>query len=353
MTNNMENEEQKTKTKRSFFKDVLKSIKDFDKYEDFLIEGMGRNVIYLSKIVAIFTLVIAILSTYKFSQTFNSIVTYFNDNVTELIYENGILSINQNEKLETNIFENLFGSITIDTSNLEDNQIEEYKKELENKSNGIILLKDEILIKNEMLTSIKNVKYSSLLEIGEDVVLNKDDILNYFLTNQMNMYVMTFLMLYFYTFVVYLFSVFLDAVILGVLGYIVARIIKMNIRFEATLKMGIHALTLPIVLNIIYVLINGLTGFVVKYFQIMYTAISYIYIITAIFMIKSDYIKRKIELQKIQSQQAKIKMEIESKKQKEEDENSDQKNEEEKKEQREKERKSDDGKGQDPEGSNA
>ena len=61
MTNNMENEEQKTKTKRSFFKDVLKSIKDFDKYEDFLIEGMGRNVIYLSKIVAIFTLVIAIL----------------------------------------------------------------------------------------------------------------------------------------------------------------------------------------------------------------------------------------------------------------------------------------------------
>lgn len=353
MTNNMENEEQKTKTKRSFFKDVLKSIKDFDKYEDFLIEGMGRNVIYLSKIVAIFTLVIAILSTYKFSQTFNSIVTYFNDNVTELIYENGILSINQNEKLETNIFENLFGSITIDTSNLEDNQVEAYKKELENKSNGIILLKDEILIKNEMLTSIKNVKYTSLLEIGENVVLNKDDVLNYFLTNQMNMYVMTFLMLFFYTFVVYLFSVFLDAVILAILGYIVARIIKMNIRFEATLKMGIHALTLPIVLNIIYVLINGLTGFVVKYFQIMYTAISYIYIITAIFMIKSDYIKRKIELQKIQSQQAKIKMEIESKKQKEEDEDSDQKNEEEKKEQREKERKSDDGKGQDPEGSNA
>lgn len=353
MTNNMENEEQKTKTKRSFFKDALKSIKDFDKYEDFILEGMGRNVIYLSKIVAIFTLVIAILSTYKFSQTFNSIVTYFNDNVTELIYENGILSINQNEKLETNIFENLFGSITIDTSNLEDNQIEEYKKELENKSNGIILLKDEILIKNEMLTSIKNVKYTSLLEIGENVVLNKDDVLNYFLTNQMNMYVMTFLMLFFYTFVVYLFSVFLDAVILAILGYIVARIIKMNIRFEATLKMGIHALTLPIVLNIIYVLINGLTGFVVKYFQIMYTAISYIYIITAIFMIKSDYIKRKIELQKIQSQQAKIKMEIESKKQKEEDENSDQKNEEEKKEQREKERKSDDGKGQDPEGSNA
>ena len=353
MANNIEKEEQKTKTKRSFFKDVLKSIKDFDKYEDFILEGMGRNIVYLSKIVAIFTLVITTLSTYKFSQTLNSIVTYFNDNITELIYENGNLSINKNEKLETDVLQDLFGSVTIDTSSLEDNQKEAYKKELENKSNGIILLKDEILIKNEMLTSIKNVKYTSLLEIGENVVLNKEDVLNYFLTNQMNMYVVTFLMLYFYTFVVYLFSVFLDAVILGILGYIIARIIKMNIRFEATLKMGIHALTLPIVLNIIYVLINGLTGFVVKYFQIMYTAISYIYIITAIFMIKSDYIKRKIELQKIQSQQAKIKMEIESKKQKEDDENSDQKNEEEKKEQREKERKSDDGKGQDPEGSNA
>ena len=350
MASNTKNEEKKAK--RSFFKDVIKSIKDFDKYEDFLIDGLGKNIVYLSKIVAIFTLVITIFSTYKFSQTINSIITYFNDNITEMVYANGVLTVNQNNKLETNLFEDLLGDIIIDTSNLEESQIESYKEALNNKRNGILLLKDQVIIKNEMITSTSTIKYTDLFE-NEEISLNKDDVMNYFLTNQVNMYITTFIMIYFYMFILYLFSALLDALLLAILGYIIARLIKINIRFDATLKLGIHSLTLPMVLNIIYVIINGLTGFVVQYFQFMYTAISYIYIITTIFMIKTDYIKRRMDLQKIQSQQAQIKMEMEKQKQKEEEEETDRKNEDERKQQEEKERKSDDENGQNPEGSKA
>ena len=45
--------------KEGFFKTVLKSIKNFEKYEDFGLEGMGKTASYLLKIVAIFTLVVA------------------------------------------------------------------------------------------------------------------------------------------------------------------------------------------------------------------------------------------------------------------------------------------------------
>ena len=56
-----------TKEKNSFVKDVIKSIKDFDKYEDFALESLGRTLCYILKIVAILVLAITCVSIYQFS----------------------------------------------------------------------------------------------------------------------------------------------------------------------------------------------------------------------------------------------------------------------------------------------
>ena len=140
-------------------------------------------------------------------------------------------------------------------------------------------------------------------------------------------------------FSIYIASILIDALVLGVLGYITARITGMRIRFGATFSMGVHALTLPIILNILYVILNGLTGYTIKYFQFMYTAISYIYVIAAILIIRSDYIKRQAEVQKIQSEQEKIHAELEEKEKEQQDEETKRKEDKEKQEQKEKERK--------------
>ena len=76
----------------------------------------------------------------------------------------------------------------------------------------------------------------------------------------------------------------------------------------------------PIILNAIYIVVNLFTGFEVKYFQWMYATISYIYIIIAILMIKTDLINRQIELQKIYEEQEKVKKELEEQRRKEEEE---------------------------------
>ena len=78
--------------------------------------------------------------------------------------------------------------------------------------------------------------------------------------------------------------------------------------------MGVHALTLPIILNILYIILNAFTGYTIKYFQIMYTAISYIYMVAAILIIKSDYIKRQMELDKLKSEQEKVRAELDRQK---------------------------------------
>ena len=48
-----------------------------------------------------------------------------------------------------------------------------------------------------------------------------------------------------YLFAAYLISNIIDILILGVLGYIFARIVKIKIRYKATFNISTHAITLP------------------------------------------------------------------------------------------------------------
>ena len=141
--------------------------------------------------------------------------------------------------------------------------------------------------------------------------------------------------------------------LLAILAYIASRFSGLRLRYSALYNIASYSLTLPIILNIIYVVVNRLTGFTIEYFQIMYTAVATIYIITAILMIKSDVIKKQMELRRIIEEQEKVKQEL---KQKEEEEK--EKREEERRrkqrEEKEKEKNENDGEiGNTPEGDNA
>lgn len=333
------NNENKKEKKEGFFKTVLKSIKNFEKYEDFGLEGIGKTSIYLLKIVAIFTLVITAMTMYKFSNSFNLAIDYFDKNVKSLKYEEGVLAVNENEKMEVISEENITGKIIVDTSELTEEQINEYRENIKNEANGIVLLREKVILKNEMLSSVSETSYKDFLEQYNITSLDKQGILDYFNKNMPQIYASISITLYIYMFAVYIASILVDALVLGALGYLTARITGMRIRFGAAFSMGVHALTLPIILNMAYVILNGFTGYTIKYFQFMYTAISYIYVITAILIIKSDYIKRQTEVEKIKSEQDKIREELESRKQKEEDEKEKQKEEQEKQKQKEKEKK--------------
>ena len=143
-------------------------------------------------------------------------------------------------------------------------------------------------------------------------------------------------MSFIYLFIAYLSSTILDALILGTIGYITALILKLRLKFVAMIKIAIRALTLPIILNLIYIVTQTLFGFEIKYFEVMYITVTYIYIIAAILMIKSDLIKRGQELAQIVEEEQKIKEEL---KKKEEEEKQKQEEEQRKKEQKKKEKK--------------
>ena len=126
----------------------------------------------------------------------------------------------------------------------------------------------------------------------------------------------------------------------------------MKIKYSALYNIAAYSLTLPIILNIFYVIVQAFTGFQIKYFEVMYTTIASIYVATAILMIRSDVIKKQIELTRIVSEQEKVREELKKREEeeKQQEEKERQKKEEDKKRKKEKEKDEEDNLGEQPEG---
>ena len=208
--------------------------------------------------------------------------------------------------------------IIIINTNAENELENEYKNKINKYENGIVLLSNKVIYKNSMLS--KNIEYSyeDILNSYNIQEFDKQDILDFVNSiNGIGVYSGFTLFITIYLFIIYFISTLIDALMLGILGFILARVIGIKIKFKATFNIGIYALTLPIILNLIYLVINSFTGFTIRYFGWMYNTISYIYVIVAILIIKTDLINRQMELMKILQEQEKVKKEIEEKEQKE------------------------------------
>lgn len=313
----VENKSKETKEKKlSFIKKVIISIKDFDKYEVFLYEGFQKSLLYLIQIMAIFTAIVTILSVYDYSKKLDTAERVFNEKVSSISYENEKLSVNNNEKIETDELTELLGKIIVDTSELNEEQINTYKEGLEKENKAILFLNNEIILKYQTRQEVLEVKYTDLLQesnIGNNI--SKESLLAYYKDNLFNIYISAGFSSFTTMFMIYIVSILSDCIILALLTYLIARIVKIKIKLVSAFSLSVHALTLPLILNMFYVIINAFTGYVIKYFQVMYMAISFIYIITAIFMIKSDFIKKQMELQKIEDEQQKVREELQEKEQ--------------------------------------
>ena len=190
-------------------------------------------------------------------------------------------------------------------------------------------------------------KYNDIIGKYNIVEFNKQDVLNFISKiDNFSSYVSVFIAMSISLYIVYTFSTIVDVFMLAILGFIVARIAGMKMRFKATFNIGIYALTLPILLNIVYIIINNFTGFEIKYFSWMYTTISYIYVIVAILLIKTDFIDKQEELMKIVEEQEKVRQEIierEKQKKNEEDKNENKDNKDNKKKKKKQKKDSEDG----------
>lgn len=348
------------KEKLSFFKKVKTSIFDFDGYQVLAAERISRTIGYIVLLILIFSLIISITLTYQFNGLVGKAREYINNEIAEIKYENYELSVitkSGEEITEINTDDFINAKIIISTENADEEKIQENIDKIESSPIGILILKDKILIKNEFSTKLIEYSYKTISEQYNINKIDKTEILSMLSGQTVYNFLIAFATtILIYMFIVYLSSILIDILLLVLLAYIVTRISGLRLKYSAIYNIAAYSLTLPLILNMIYFVVNRLTGFTIEYFSIMYRAIASIYIITAILMIKSDVIKKQIELNKIIEEQEKVKEEIkrkeEEKKQREEQEKR-QKEKEEKQKKEKKERKKEEGEvGETPEGDN-
>lgn len=301
--------------KISFWKKIKISIFGLEDYQRLAAQRIGKTIGYLAKLMAIFVLLLSIVVTCKFAYTVQNIINYMDTELSQINFENNSLSIKKTENSEEPIIienQNFFnGKIIIDTNELSEEQINSYTDQVKGYTNGVVVLKDKIIFKTGVTTVLNTVSLSDLSNEYNIVKLDKQELLNTLSgSNIWIIYSIFFIAMYIYLFIIYFSTVLIDAILYSLLGYFTGILSRLRLKYSATYNIAVYSLTLPIILNLIYIIVNMLTGYTIKYFDIMYMAITCIYIITAILMIKSDIIKKQIELSKIISEQEKIKAEM-------------------------------------------
>ena len=303
----------------NFFKKVWYSITKFEKYPEMATEGLGRAVKYLIILSAFVTVFMAIGSTLSMRNMVFQLSDYINNNIPEFSYENGEIQMDISEPI---IIENVAydGIDRIIINPLIGSDEEKIAFQQQNDANGITVyfFKNQIIIRTKLEGVEPNVSpytYQDFIlsYVGEDVeTFNKAQMIEFMRGSGMiNFYFKYFVSAFLSFLIVDIFVTAIDALEIAVFGWLTTVITRIKIRYVVIYIMAIYALTLPTILNIIYIIINMFTNFTISYFQVAYITIAYIYLATVIFLLKDDLIKRMQEVEKIKKEQEKVKQEIE------------------------------------------
>ena len=335
--NQDENNQSEKVKKQGFFKKVWYSITKIERYPEMAAQGLGKAFSYICKVVAILAIIICFGSMYQAYQILQEGVAYLQNEFPEFSYSDGILSVDSEDPITISAEDSYVGKAIIDTKTEDQQTVNQYISEIEQSGDGIVVLNNRVIVKTSSISGTISYEYDQMLNQVGITEFNKQDLINYINSSQMyNFYISIFLTIFVYSFAMYLLTTLLNAVFLAVFGYLVTWIAKIRMRFVAVFNMAVYSLTLSTILNMMYIAINIFVPFAMEYFQVMYVTVAAIYLIAAIFLLKSEYIKRQAELMKLAEAQQIVRKELE---QKEEEEKEKEQREKEKEERKEKDRK--------------
>lgn len=344
-------EEKEEKMKIGFFHKVWNSITKIEKYPDMAAEGLGRAFSYICKVVAILAIVLCLGTMYQTYQILQEGIEYLKNEFPEFSYKEGILDVSTEKRFTISEDDSYVGRTIIDTKVESEETINQYISEVNKAGSGMIVLKDKVILKNGAVAGTINYNYRELLEQMGINEFTKESVINYANSSQITtLYVSVFITIFIYSFIMYLLTTLSNAVFLSVFGYLTTWIARIKMRFLAVFNMSIYALTLSIFLNMLYIGVNIFIDFKMEYFQVMYVSVAAIYLVAAIFLLKTEFVKKQMELMKLAEAQAIVRKEMEEKEEQEKQEQERKKRqekdrEEQKKEKEEKKKEKNEGEG--------
>lgn len=303
----MENENNKI----GFFSRIKIAVAKLENYGMFLGEKTSVAVKYFFLIVLILATVMALVETYSMMKMVNKGYQYVKNEMPDFSYSDGNLTFSENTQGYDEEFDIYMIADTADS--VSDEAIQQYRDTI--KSTGIIFLKDKMIYK--VGADEAQYKYTDLASqygvnsLDKAALIEKIDSIG-IMGIAFTIFVILVIGLYF----VELISVFMDWILLTIFAFFSAKICRLNMNFKQAFNISIYALTLSIILSMLYNIAYYLFGFYTEYFRTVYFLISYVYIVAVILMIKSDLLKQQIEVSKIIEVQKEIHEELENQEEK-------------------------------------
>lgn len=306
------------KTKMNFFKRLKKAIFNIDEYGIFIEEKLSVAVKYMLLIILFISLVLSAIMTYEFSKEIHKGLSYIENEFPDFSIKNNELKVN--EYVEAADEEYGIGLIVDTTPSLPEEKINEYIGKSKKYHTGLVILNDKIIYRvydEKVEYLIKDI--TTAMEI--DNATKKEVLQQYSEMGGTKSVATMYMIIETIAMLIYnIIEISIDCILVGFIGIIIARICGIKIRSSVAGTLAIYSLTLPVLCKFVYAVVLNFTGFEIKYFQIMYLLIAYVYIIAAILIIKTDLIKQAQELMRIKSVEEQIKDEIEQEKLKEKEE---------------------------------
>lgn len=276
--------------KLSFLKRVKIAIFNLEKYSIFVNEKFSKALKYLFLLIFIVTVALAVTSTIKLSKEAGKFIDYVkSSDFPNFELKDGKLEADKN----LDAYDEEYDSrLIIDTSDeISDEKINEYKKETRDVANSVILLKDKLIynvdkaIEDDYETTYNNA--TSVLGIKD---ITKDKLIKDFLNedNLSKFKIILGVYAFLTIFLLNIITLLEDIIIIGVFGWLASKIAKVPLTIGKTMSLAIYSLTLSIILSATYSIVYSFTNFEIKYFEMMYMIIAYIYIVAAIMIMKES-----------------------------------------------------------------
>lgn len=313
----------------NFFRKIWYSISKFEQYPEMAAEGFGRAIKYLITLTAIVSIFLMIVSILQVKTLIRDIAQYINENIPEFSYADGNLSIEIEEPIVIdNINEIGIDQIIINTLVETDEQKQQFEKDNLTDGIKIFLFKDEIIFKTQ-IKDAENIRQSYTYDdfisnyVDKNIErFNKTEFVLFLTSGKMSIFYIQYAgALFIYLLIINIMIALLDSFEIAILGAITSAMVKIRMRFAAIYNMAIYSLTLSMILNILYIIINYFTGFTITCFQVAYITIAYICLAATIFIIKDDFIQKMKEVENIKKEQLKVREEIKEEQKKKEKDN--------------------------------
>lgn len=245
-----------------FLKKFLNSLCNFKSYNTFLAQTTGKAVLYM----LILSALLGIISCVSFASYINSYLPPLKEelekNIPDFEFNNGKLTFEEDMPI---VIKNKDADIIIyiDTENTIDDSV------LDDYSNGFLITSDSITTKQGIKT--QSVNLSSLTGMN----LNKDSFIKY-IPNKIPIF---FTIIFYIFFVLFSFlgNLIGAFIILGIAGTILSKIMKKELKYSESFKLGLYALTVPMLLSTICTLLT-LVGIRIPFSGYISYAIAIIYL---------------------------------------------------------------------------